>query len=556
MEATEHTKPVTSDVTYFAMTDVRGKNTAFGIKAKDRLRHMYVIGKTGMGKSTMLENLAIQDIQNGEGMCFIDPHGSAIETLLEFIPQHRIKDVVYFAPHDTEYPVGFNILEDPGKGRHLVVAGLMSSFKRIWKDAWSSRMEYILENTLLALLEYPDATLVDVNRMLTNKEFRNKVLDRVTDPIVLEYWRVEVKGYTDRFWAEATPAIQNKIGQFVSNPLVRNIIAQPKSTFNVREIMDSKKIFLVNLSKGRIGEQNAELLGSMLVTKIFLSAMSRAEESKSVLEQLPTFYLYVDEFQNVASDSFANILSEARKYKLALIIAHQYIEQLEEEIRNAVFGNVGTTITFRVGPYDADALETMFKPTFTADDLVNLGFAQIYLTLMIDGIGSAPFSARTIGPVNVPDVTFVTEVQEASRAQYGTARAEVEALIDAGGMTPARQGKKTKKKKKQQKDTQTVQKNTEQAKKQPPQLSQSKQAQFQNPAPQLSQAEKKQPESKQHESKKAPKKQKQNTSNTASKISDTKQKQALAEAIKQVEKSTHTSKQSEISPQDLRAVLD
>ncbi|MCD5384324.1 MAG: type IV secretion system DNA-binding domain-containing protein [Candidatus Pacebacteria bacterium] len=432
-------------VNYFAMTDVRGERTAFGIKPEDRLRHMYIIGKTGMGKSTMLENMAIQDIQNGEGMCFIDPHGSSAEKLLEFIPQERIKDVLYFAPFDTEHPIGFNVMEDVGyENRHLVVAGLMSSFKRIWVDTWSSRMEYILQNVLLALLEYPDSTLVDINRMLINKEFRNKVLDRVTDPIVVEFWKVEFAGYTDRYAQEATPAIQNKIGQFVANPLVRNIVAQPDSTFNIRELMDNKKIFIVNLSKGRMGEQNADLVGSMLVTKMYLSAMSRAEESAETLESLSPFYLYVDEFQSVVNDSFTNILSEARKYKLSLIIAHQYVAQMEDNIRDAVFGNVGTTITFRVGPFDAQELETLYKPTFFADNIVNLGFAQIYLTLMIDGIGSKPFSARTIEPVNTPKVVFTKEIIDYSRRKYSKPRAEVEDLVKSMGVTPNRSNKKSK----------------------------------------------------------------------------------------------------------------
>ncbi len=427
-------------INYFGMTDVRGRHVPFGIKPDDRLRHMYVIGKTGMGKSTLLENMAIQDIQNGEGMCFIDPHGSAAEKLLEFVPQDRVKDVLYFAPFDTDNPIGFNVLEDVGfDKRHLVVAGLMSAFKRVWVDAWSARMEYILQNVLLALLEYPDSTLIDINRMLINKEFRNKVLDKVTDPVVLEFWKVEFAGYTDRYAQEATPAIQNKIGQFVSNPLVRNIIAQPDSTFNIRKLMDNKKIFIINLSKGRMGEQNADLIGSMLVTKMYLSAMSRAEQSELELASLPPFYLYVDEFQSVVNDSFANILSEARKYKLALIIAHQYVEQMEENIRNAVFGNVGTTITFRVGPFDAQVLETMYKPTFFADDIVNLGFAQVYLTLMIDGIGSAPFSARTIEPIVASKVTFVKEIIDSSRAKYAKPKADVEAFIDKMGLIPTKQ---------------------------------------------------------------------------------------------------------------------
>jgi len=391
---------------------------------------MYVIGKTGMGKSTMLENLAIQDIQNGEGICFIDPHGGTAEKLLEFVPESRIKDVIYFAPFDLENPLGFNVMEDVGYDkRHLVVAGLMSAFKRIWVDAWSSRMEYILQNTLLALLEYPDTTLIDVNRMLINKEFRKKVSEYVTDPIVRRFWLEEFAGYSDRYTQDATPAIQNKIGQFASNPLVRNIIAQPKSTFDIREMMDNNKIFIVNLSKGRMGEQNADLLGSMLVTKMYLAAMSRAEESPEKLGKLPPFYLYVDEFQSVVNDSFTNILSEARKYKLSLTIAHQYIEQVEENIRAAVFGNVGTIVTFRVGPFDAETLKTIFEPTFYAEDIVNLGQFQAYLTLMIDGVGSKPFSASSLPPVDSPPKSFTKEVIESSRGQFGRSRSKVEEMI-------------------------------------------------------------------------------------------------------------------------------
>ncbi len=417
-------------ITYFASTDCRGEKKPFGIKAIDRARHVYVIGKTGMGKSTMLENMAIQDIQNGDGMAFIDPHGSTAGKLLNYVPEDRIDDVIHFAPFDMEYPLGFNVMEDVGYDkRHLVVAGLMSAFQRIWVDAWSSRMEYILQNTLLALLEYPDTTLIDVNRMLINKTFRDKVSDAVSDPIVKRFWKEEFAGYTDRYTQEATPAIQNKIGQFTSNPLVRNIIGQPKSTFDLRKIMDERKILIVNLSKGRMGEQNADLLGSILTTKLYLAAMSRAEESASAMAALPPFYLYVDEFQSVVNDSFANILSEARKYKLSLTIAHQYIEQIEENIRSAVFGNVGTTIAFRVGPFDAETLKTIFEPTFYCEDLVNLGFAQIYLTLMIDGVGSQPFSAVTLPPVDEPAFTFKERIIKRSQQSYGTSRAEVEKLM-------------------------------------------------------------------------------------------------------------------------------
>ncbi|MEK7461467.1 MAG: DUF87 domain-containing protein, partial [Patescibacteria group bacterium] len=300
-------------VTYFAETDARHERKPFGIKNADRSKHIYVIGKTGMGKSTLLENMAIQDIQNGHGLTFIDPHGGTAEKLLEYVPEERIKDVLYFAPFDMEYPVAFNIMEDVGADkRHLVVNGLMSVFEKIWEDAWSARMAYILQNTLLALLEYPGATLLAVNRMYTDKEFRNKVVANVTDVSVKSFWIDEYAKYTDKYTQEATPAIQNKIGQFAGNPLIRNIIGQPKSSFNLRQIMDDKKIMIVNLSKGRVGEGNARLLGSMFITKLYLAAMSRSDENASRLAQLPQFYLFVDEFQSFADRSFADILSEAR----------------------------------------------------------------------------------------------------------------------------------------------------------------------------------------------------------------------------------------------------
>jgi hypothetical protein len=417
-------------VTYFAATDSRGKKVPFGIKQKDRDKHMYVIGKTGMGKSTLLENMAIQDIRNGEGFTFIDPHGGTVEKLLDYIPENRIKDVVYFAPFDMENPIAFNVMEDVGYDkRHLVVSGLMATFKKIWEDAWSARMEYILTNTLLALLEYPDATLLGVNRMYTDKAFRQKVVDNVKDPVVKDFWVKEFANYGDRYTQEATPAIQNKIGQFTGNPLIRNIIGQPKSTFDIRQMMDEKKILIINLSKGLVGETNMRLLGSMLTTRIFLAAMSRAELSGEGIAKLPHFYFYVDEFQNFANETFAEILSESRKYKLNLVITHQYVEQMEEEVRDAVFGNVGTTVAFRVGPFDAEVLETIFMPTFTKEDIVALGPRQIYLSLMIDGVGSPPFSAVTIPPIAPPPVSFRDQVIAASRQQFTAKREGIESAI-------------------------------------------------------------------------------------------------------------------------------
>lgn len=417
-------------VVYFAETDARNSRVKFGIKQKDRSRHIYVIGKTGMGKSTLLENMAAQDIKDGNGICFVDPHGKTAELLLEYVPKERINDVLYFAPFDMEYPISFNIMEDVGYDkRHLVVSGLMSAFKKIWKDAWSARMEYILSNTLFALLEYPDATLLSVNRMLSDKAFRKKVVDNIKDTAVKSFWVDEFANYTERMAAEAVPAIQNKVGQFTSNPLIRNIIGQPKSSFDLREMMDNKKIIIVNLSKGRMGESNAQLLGSLLVTKMYLAAMSRADAGPHEIELLPDFSLFVDEFQSFANESFADILSEARKYKLNLHIAHQYVEQMPEEVRAAVFGNVGTLVTFRVGSTDAELFEKEFAPVFTQQDIVNLGFAQVYLRLMIDGIGSKPFSARTLPPLAVPEDNNIVAVIDASRRQFARSRADVEELV-------------------------------------------------------------------------------------------------------------------------------
>jgi len=414
-------------ITYFGFTDFRGKKAKFGIKSEDRTKHVYVIGKTGMGKSTVLENMAIQDIRNGNGIAFVDPHGKSADLLLDYIPEERIDDVLYIAPFDLEYPISFNVMEDVGADkRHLVASGLMSAFKKIWVDVWSARMEYILNNVMLALLEYPDSTIVGVNRMLADKTYRKKVVANITDVSVKAFWEDEFAKYNERFMVEAGAAIQNKVGQFVSNPLVRNIIGQPKSSFDFREMMDEKKIIIINLSKGLVGEANANLLGSMLITKIYLAAMSRADVSEKELAKLPNFYLYVDEFQSFANESFADILSESRKYKLNLTIAHQYIEQMSEEVREAVFGNIGTFISFRVGAYDAEVLEKEFAPEFEAQDLVNLGRFQLYLKLMVDSVGSRPFSATGIPPMEAPRVSYRDVIIDRSRKTYGKPRAVVE----------------------------------------------------------------------------------------------------------------------------------
>ena len=420
------------DVTYFGKTNSRGKEVEFGIRNKDRLKHMYIIGKTGMGKSTLLENMAVQDIKKGNGLAFFDPHGSAIETFLDYIPEERIKDVVYFAPFDVDYPIAFNPLEntDPTK-RYLTAQGLMAAFKKIFgEESFSDRMQHMTNNTLLALLEYPGATLLHITRMLSDDAFRDDVIEYITDPSVKAYWTNEFNMWDEKFRREASAAVLNKIGQFTTNPLIRNIIGQEKSTFDFREIIDEGKVLLVNLSKGQIGEDNANLLGAMLTTKLYLAAMSRADKTKAEIDKLPPFYLYIDEFQNLANDSFANILAEARKYKLSLILAHQYMEQMPDIIRAAVFGNIGTMISFQIGAIDAEILEQQFMPIFTAEDFTNLGFTEIYLRMAIDGITSPPFSAITLPPIQKPEINFVDEVIESSRKKYAMDRVIAEKKIN------------------------------------------------------------------------------------------------------------------------------
>ncbi len=418
---------MTDQINLFAETNFRNQRRKFGIKTDDRRRHVYVIGKTGVGKTTLEENMAISDIREGNGLAIVDPHGEFAEKMLDFIPKSRINDVIYFNPSDLEFPIALNAIEKvPPEQRHLVASGLIGVFKKIWADSWGPRLEYLLRNTILSLLECQDSTLLGIMRMLTDKVYRKKITEKIQDPVVKSFWLDEFAKYPDRFLAEAVSPIQNKVGQFLTSPLIRNIVGQTKSKIDIKEVMNEGKILIMNLSKGRIGEDNSALLGAMMITRLQLAAMSRIDIPE---EKRKDFYLYVDEFQNFATESFANILSEARKYRLNIILAHQYITQLEEPVRDAVFGNIGTLISFRVGAEDAEFLEKEFAPEFTASDLVNLSKFDVYLKLMIDGMASRPFSATTLPPYSKQEKSYRDKVIALSRERYASSKEEVEKKI-------------------------------------------------------------------------------------------------------------------------------
>ncbi len=410
-------------------TNFRNQRVRFGIRQDDRTRHTYIIGKSGMGKSVLLENMAIQDMEAGRGLAFFDPHGDTVEKLLDFVPESRIKDVIYLDPSVLDHAIAFNPMENVSVDRrHLVASGLMSVFKKIWPDVWSARMEYILNNCLMALLEIPDATLLGVMRLLNDKDYRKYVIDQLTDPLIRDFWTKEFARYKDQFQTEAIAPIQNKIGQLTMNPLIRNIIGQPKSTIDIRKIMDEGKIFLVNLSRGKIGEDNSRIIGALLATKLQLAAMSRIDIPRE--EDRRNFYLYIDEFQHFATESFASILAEARKFHLNLIVANQYMTQMDETVRDAVVGNVGTMIVFRIGADDAEFFEKEMFPVFLMTDLVNLPRAQVIMRLMIDGATSPPFSAVTLPPAKRPETSFRDEILKHSYSTYSISRERVDEIIN------------------------------------------------------------------------------------------------------------------------------
>lgn len=402
------------EINYFAKTRFKNRESIFGIRTPDRRRHIWTLGKTGTGKSTLIANMAIDDLKKGRGLAVIDPHGDLIEILLDYIPKNRINDVIYFNPADA-LPPTINPLEVKTREEaELAASGLLSIFTKIWANVWSARMEYILRNSFLTLAQTPGSTLADVLKLLANKKFRDQIVEKIDDPNLVHYWKEEFDKMPERFQKEAISPIQNKVGQFVLSPMIREIIGQPKGSFRIDDIMDDGKIFLANLSQGRIGEDNANLLGAMLITKIQLAAMHRVEIRE---QERRDFYLYVDEFQNFATTSFIKILSEARKYRLNLMLANQYMAQIPEEVQKAILGNIGTMISFTAGAEDAQILQKEFSEVFTENDLVNLSRFQVAIKLTIDGQSNRPFLAHTL-PLPVSRNQNRPKVIDASRQRW------------------------------------------------------------------------------------------------------------------------------------------
>ena len=384
------------DIAIFAKTNFRNEQVPFGIKRSDKRGHMYLLGKTGTGKSTLMEALMVDDMRKGCGFALIDPHGDLVKKIKAHIPQHRIGDIIDFDVPNPFQPFGFNPLSSiPEAKRSLAASGLIQVFKHLWSDSWGPRLEHILRNCLLSLLDYPEATLSDILRILSDKYFREKVIGFVSNTQVKDFWHKEYDVFTERLRTEAISPIQNKVGAFVSHPLLQKILSRPEKPLNLRRVMDDGKILLVNLSKGSIGEDISNLLGSLLISRFDLAALSRADQSET---ERPDFTLYLDEFHNFTTQSLMFMLSELRKYRLSLVLAHQYLSQLTLPIRDAILGNVGTIVVFRIGAIDAEVFAMEFAPDLKATDFTNLPNYHVYMKMMIDGKISRPFSAITVLP--------------------------------------------------------------------------------------------------------------------------------------------------------------
>lgn len=414
------------DVSGFGITNYHNNFVPFGISREDRRRHLYLVGKSGSGKSKLLELLIIDDIINGEGVAVLDPHGDLVDAVLRYIPQERKNDVILFDPSDTDFPIAFNPLEQVDDDYKMqLTIGIIDIFKKLFGTNWSDRLEHVLRYTILALLDSPNTTVLSILKMLTDKNYRQKIVARINDNVVKSFWVSEFAAWSEKYDADAITPLLNKVGQFVATNMVRNVVGQPETQFEIKDVMDNKKILLMKVSKGLLGEENSSLIGSMIITKIYQAAMARANIKE---EERTNFYFYVDEFQNFATDTFYEIMSEARKYHLNLTIAHQYMGQLSSKIRQTVFGNVGSMISFRVGADDAAVLEKEFEPIFKERDIINLGVREFYIKMSVNGEIREPFSGRTI---DVPPVTndLSEEIKNISRKRYCKPKVQVEDLL-------------------------------------------------------------------------------------------------------------------------------
>lgn len=423
---TPHTSK-SGEATFYGLTNFRGIQTKFGIYREDRRRHLYIVGKSGVGKSKLLETLIIDDIKNNKGVCVMDPHGDLIQDLIQYVPKEKIKDIIYFNVSDFEHPIAFNPLENVSMDmKQQVTQGLIEVFKKFFGGDWSPKIEHVFRYTTLAMLDYPNSTIVAMMKMLTNRKFRQKVIPEIKDSVVKHFWANEFSSWSEKFDNEAILPLVNKLGQFLSNYLIRNIVVQPHNTFDFDEIMNKQKILFIELSKGRLGEENSALLGAMLITKIYQTAMARAKLPEA---QRKEFYLYIDEFQNFATETFENILSESRKYRLLLTISHQYLAQVPNRIKGTVFGNMGSIIAMRVGADDGAYLANEFTPIFTTEDFINLGIREMLIKMSVEGKTSPPFSATTIDVPNPPQPNYAQEIINYSRQQYAKSLPEIEKIM-------------------------------------------------------------------------------------------------------------------------------
>lgn len=409
------------------VTGIEEKKFVFGVKRVDRGRHLYVVGKSGVGKSKFLELLIRQDIAFGHGLCLIDPHGDVIEALLDFIPEERAGDVCLIDPTDSSYPISFNPLANVDQEfKHQLTQGLIEVMEKQFGANWTPRLEHVFRFTCLALLDYPYGTMRGMIMMLTDRNYREKVVAYIEDDMVKRFWAIEFADWSEKFDTDAIIPLVNKLGQFLSNPLLRNIFSQKENKVDLEKLMNEKKIVLISLSKGKLGEENSSFFGSMFITKLKQAGMARAS-----MPEVPRddFYLYVDEFHNVVTETFENLLSEARKYGLCLTMAHQYLQQLVPRVQAAILGNTGTTVVFRVGGEDATALESEMTPVFKAKDMINLGMQEFYIKMTIDGETYDPFSAETLKVLPSPHGSFKAHIVEASRAKYAISADAAKKLI-------------------------------------------------------------------------------------------------------------------------------